>query len=223
MEQPFEGRTWTPRSAFDRPPRPRTAAGWLWPVLGLVAVAGAVGVLVWRGVIPAERLRNLIPGSQLKPVEVATPPVRPPAVATPPVHPRSLRLDTLLALDLPRPAARRSPRRMWALDPPWLPPGALLSGTVYVVLGPAVESLEEIAAQHRLGIRVVQVLDSGERVVLEEFPADPAAAEEFSATTLPGDTLVARMSLRGVDVTLKGVIPDALAADLLQHLTLVRW
>lgn len=212
MEPPVVSRDWTPRSAFDRPPAPRTA-GWLWPVLGLVAVAGAVAVLVWRGVIPAERLRNLIPGSQLRPVEIETPPPRPP----------ELRLDTLRARPAPRPAVRRKARRVWALDPPWLPPGALLSGTVYVVLGPAVENLEEIVVQHRLGIRVVQALDSGERIVLEEFSADSGVPGEFSAATLPGDTLVARMRARGVDITLKGVISDALAADLLQHLTLVRW
>jgi hypothetical protein len=108
------------------------------------------------------------------------------------------------------------------LEPPWLAPGALLAGTVYVVLGLAVESLEEIAAQNRLGFRIVQVLDSGERIVLEEFPADPAGTEEFGATTLPGDTLVARVRIGGVDVILKGVITDALAADLLERLVLAR-
>ena len=212
MEHPAVSRTWTPRSAFDRPPPPRTAPGWLWPVLGLASVTGAVGVLVWRGVIPVERLQNLLPVALPEPVEVRTPPPRPP----------ELRLEALLARDTARPVVRRTPRRVWALDPPWLPPGALLSGSVYVVLGSAVESLDEIVAQNRLGVRIVQVLDSGQRIVLEEFPADPAVEEEFGATTLPGDTIVVHVRTGGVDVTLKGVIPDGLAAELVQRLALVR-
>ncbi|MBI2071830.1 MAG: hypothetical protein HYT81_02130, partial [Gemmatimonadetes bacterium] len=106
--------------------------------------------------------------------------------------------------------------------PPTLPPGVVLSGTVYVVLGLTVESVEEISPENRPGFRIAQVLDSGRRIILEEFPADTTVEGEIGVTGLPGDTVVGHVRIGGVDVTLKGVIPETLAVELLQRLVQVR-
>ncbi|MBI2616289.1 MAG: hypothetical protein HYW52_11565, partial [Gemmatimonadetes bacterium] len=73
-----------------------------------------------------------------------------------------------------------------------------------------------------LGFRIGQRLDAGQLIILEEFPADTSVEGEIGVSGLPGDTVVAHVRIGGVDVTLKGVIPEALAVDLLQRLVQVR-
>lgn len=98
----------------------------------------------------------------------------------------------------------------------------VLSGVVYVVLGLPIESVVEISPENRLGFRIAQVLDSGHRIILDEFPADTTIEGEIGVTGLPGDTVVGHVRIGGVDVTLKGVIPETLVVELLQRLVQVR-
>jgi hypothetical protein len=98
----------------------------------------------------------------------------------------------------------------------------VLTGVVYMVSGLPVESVEEISPENRLGFRIAQVLASGRRIILEEFPADTTIEGEIGVTGLPGDTVVGHVRIGGVDVTLKGVIPETLVVELLQQLVQVR-
>ena len=202
------------------PRRPRPAPRWLGPVIGLVVVGGGVGALFGLGVISLDRLRNLLPQREPEPapVEVRTPPRRP---VQPP--------DTVMARDTATaqpvsaaPPARAVERPARPLIPPDLPPGLVLTGVVYVVSGLAVESVEEFSPDNRLGFRIIQILASGQTIILEEFPADSTIEGEIGVTGLPADTVVGHVRIGGVDVTLKGVIPETLAVELLQQLVQVR-
>lgn len=189
-------------------------------MVALVLVLGGVGALLYFRVIPLDRLRQLLPKRQPEPVvEVRTPPRRPVAPAPDTVMAR----DTATAQPVARAPAPvvRQPAGP-PPPPPTLPPGVVLSGTVYVVSGSAVESVEEISPNNRLGFRIGQRLDSGQLIILEEFPADTSVEGEIGVSGLPGDTVVAHVRIGGVDVTLKGVIPETLAVDLLQRLVQVR-
>jgi hypothetical protein len=195
--------------AVAPPRRPRPAPRWLWPVIGGAVVLGGVGALLWFGVIPLDRLRNLLPKKEPEPVEARTEPRRP-------VQPRP---DVAAAPGAPS-VERRPPAPPPA--PPTQPPGVVLSGVVYVVVGLAVESVEEISPENRPGFRIQQLLASGQRIILEEFPADTTVEGEIGVTGLPGDTVVGHVRIGGVDVTLKGVIPEALVVEMLQQLVQVR-
>lgn len=199
-----------------RPSRP--APRWLWPTILGVIVVGGVGALLWFRVIPLDRLRSLLPKRQQPaPVEVRTPP---PRRAPAPRPDTVMARDTAKAQQVPAPA--REPAAP-PLRPPPLPPGVMLSGTVYVVSGLMIESVEEFSPENRLGFRIAQRLDSGQRIILEEFPTDtPGAEGEIGVSGLPPDTVVGHVRVGGVDVTLKGVIPDAVAVELLQRLVQVR-
>jgi len=201
--------------AVAPPRRPSPAPRWLWPVIALVVVAGGVGALFGFGIISVESVRNLFPQREPEPapVEVRTPPRRP-------VQPRP---DTVMARDTARTEPAPVVQRPAApLMPPTLPPGMVLTGVVYMVSGLPVESVEEISPENRLGFRIAQVLASGRRIILEEFPADTTIEGEIGVTGLPGDTVVGHVRIGGVDVTLKGVIPETLAVELLQQLVQVR-
>lgn len=187
-------------------------------MVGLVVVLGGVGALLWFRVIPLDRLRNLLPQRQPEPVQVRPEPRRPVQPAPDTVMARDTAAAAPVAAPTPRAARRPAPPPR----PPTLPPGVVLSGTVYVVSGFMVESVEEISPDNRLGFRIAQVLDSGQRIMLEEFPAESSVEGEIGVSGLPGDTVVAHVRIGGVDVTLKGVIPEALAVDLLQRLVQVR-
>ncbi|MBI2402257.1 MAG: hypothetical protein HYV20_05890 [Gemmatimonadetes bacterium] len=119
-------------AAAPRPSRP--APRWLGRVVGLVVVLGGVGALLWFRVIPLDRLRNLLPQRQPEPVEVRTEPRRPIERAPDTVMAR----DTATAPRVTRaPAPAAAARRPAAPPrPPTLPPGVVLSGTVYVVFRP---------------------------------------------------------------------------------------
>ncbi len=226
-EEPVTRRPSRPSRPHARPsqvataaPRPsrRPAPRWLGRVVGLVVVLGGVGALLWFRVIPLDRLRNLLPQRQPEPVQVRPEPRRPVQPAPDTVMARDTAAAAPVAAPTPRAARRPAPPPR----PPTLPPGVVLSGTVYVVSGFMVESVEEISPDNRLGFRIAQVLDSGQRIMLEEFPAESSVEGEIGVSGLPGDTVVAHVRIGGVDVTLKGVIPEALAVDLLQRLVQVR-
>ena len=204
--------------AVAPPPRSRPAPRWIWPAIGGAVVVGGVGALIWLKVIPLDRVRGLFSEREPAPAEVRTQPRRPAAP----------RPDTVMARDTatsdPFAAAPEAPpiERRPPGPPPALPPGTVLTGVVYVVSGLAVESVEEFAPENRLGFRIIQILASGQPIILEEFPADSTVEGEIGVTGLPGDTVVGHVRIGGVDVTLKGVIPESLLVELLQQLVAVR-
>lgn len=225
-EERVSGRPSRPSRLEPRPPqlaatpsRPaREAPRVLWAMFAVLLVVGGVGALVWFNVIPLDRLRDLLPKRE----PVTAPPQR--AQRPEPAPDTVMARDTAGAPPITTPAPVEAGRPAGpAPAPPTLPPGAVLSGAVYVVLGYPVESLQEISPENRLGFRIAQVLDSGQRIILEEFPAETTGAEgEIGLTGLPGDTVVAHVRMGGLDITLKGVIPEAVAVDLLQRLVQVR-
>lgn len=206
----------TPRPSPREPRR-------LWPIVSVVVLLGGLGALLWFRVIPLERLRGLLPRQQSQPAQVQ------PEVPPPPAQPA----DTLVARDTataapiaatgPEPTPEVGQPAPPPLTPPSLPPGLVLSQPVYLVAGLAVESVEEISPETRPGFRIAQVLSSGQRIILEEFPANPATPEgEIGVTGLPGDTVVGHVVIGGLDITLKGVISETSAVELLQRLVQVR-
>jgi len=206
----------TPRPSPREPRR-------LWPIVSVVVLLGGLGALLWFRVIPLERLRGLLPRQQPQAAQVQ------PEVTPPPAQPA----DTLVARDTataapiaatgPEPTPEVGQPAPPPLTPPSLPPGLVLSQPVYLVAGLAVESVEEISPETRPGFRIAQVLSSGQRIILEEFPANPATPEgEIGVTGLPGDTVVGHVVIGGLDITLKGVISETSAVELLQRLVQVR-
>ena len=194
----------------------------LWPMVGVVVIVGGVGALLWLRVIPPDRVPSWLPQRQPEPVEVQPEPWRPVEPAPDTLMARDTATAEPVAAAEPAPSAAAPQPALPPLPPPTLPPGVVLSGTVYVVLGLAIESVEEILRETRPGFRIAQVLGSGQRIMLEEFPADTTIEGEIGVTGLPGDTVVGHVRIGGVDVTLKGVISETLAVELLQRLVQVR-
>lgn len=191
-------------------------------------VVGAVGALLWLKVIPLDRLRSLLPQGKEQPAEVA-PPERGPAAAE--------RSDTVMARDTAtvgapaarppvaaRPAPVTPPPEQPAIPPaPRLPPGVALTRPVMVVGGVPIESVSEIESEGRSGILIVQVLRSGERLILEEFPTDTVgAAGEIGVTGLPPDTVVGHVRYADLEIRLKAVIGENRVVQFLQQLVEVK-
>lgn len=207
-------------------PPARRARGNIWPLIGGVVVVGAVGALLWLRVIPLDRLRNLLPKGSGQPTQAAPPPSPATGVAPPP--------DTVMARDTATagtpttPAAAQpaaTPVEQPALPPapPTLPPGVTLTRTVMAVGGLRVESVSEIESAGRTGIAIVQVLSSGQRLILEEFPTDTAgAAGEIGLTALAPDTVVGHVRMADLEIRMKGVISEDQMIQLLQQLVEVR-
>ena len=85
-----------------------------------------------------------------------------------------------------------------------------LTRSVMLVSGLEVESVEQIEAEGMTGISIVQVLSTGQRVVLEEFPTDTVgAAGEIGVTGIPPDTVVGHVRMADLEIRIKGVgIPE---------------
>ncbi len=208
-------------------PAKRGAPGWLWSLVGVVVVAGAVGTLLWLRIIPLDRLRNLLPLGKERPAEIAAPQPRPPVAERP---------DTLMARDTAtvgapsrptaaRPAPVTPPIEQPTLPPPppTLPPGVTLTRPVMMVGGLRVESVSQIESEGRTGIAIIQVLSTGRRLILEEFPTDTTgAAGEIGVTGIPPDTVVGHVRLADLEITVKGVISEDQMVQFLQQLVEVR-
>lgn len=209
------------------PARP-SRASWFWRVLGLmVVVGGVVGVLVWRQVIPLDRLRTLLRQAEQK---VATAPPAQPAAQPPAAR----RPDTVMARDTatmgapttanptpPPPPAAERPRRPVR---PTLPPGVSLTRSVMLVSGLRVESVSPIEAAGKTGFSIVQVLSTGQRLILEEFPADTVGAGgEIGLTGIPPDTVVGHVRMADLEIVMKaaGISEDRMV-QFLQDLVQVK-
>jgi hypothetical protein len=203
-------------SRATRAPRraPRRSGGWLWPVI-VVLLLGGGGGLVWRGILPVDRLRHLL-GEQ-----EAAAPTRAPRRAQP-------RGDTVMARDtagFARPAPARpgpeppfAPTLVLPQVPVTLPAGVTLTRPVYVVRGLRLESVVPDSSEGVVGYRLVQVLPSGQRIVLEELPSDTVVAGEIGVTGIDPDTVVGHTGVGGLAVTLKGLITEDMVVQLLQQL-----
>lgn len=214
--------------AVRREPAAR-GARWRW-VAAVTVLAATAGALVWFRIIPAERLSRLL--SRGEPQEPAPSLAPLPAPATP---------DTVMARDTAGAAAPDTaaaagvagapsdtqagqPARPRELRPapPALPAGVSLSRPVVAVQGLKIESVEPLTLEGQEGFRITQLLPSGQRILLEEFPSDTAGSGEIGITSLPGDTVVGHVRASGLEVTLKGVLAEDLVVQLLLQLVEVR-
>jgi hypothetical protein len=180
--------------------------------------------------MPADRLRG--PAWRSNP-EALNP--------TPPSQPTSATPDSVMARDTatvqspdttvkaaatatPADTGMRQPAAPRALPPapPALPPGISLTRPVVVVQGLKIETVAPLSAEGREGFAITQVLRTGQRIVLEEFPSDTAGAGEIAITALPGDTVVGHVRASGLEVRLKGVLAEDLVVQLLLQLVEVR-
>jgi hypothetical protein len=204
--------------------RPSRGASWFWRALGLIVVAGGVlGVLVWQQVIPLDRLRGLLRQGEER---AATAPPRQPAA------PAAGRPDTLMARDTatvaptatnptPAPPAEERPHRLVA---PALPPGVALTRSVVLVSGLRVQSVSQIEVAGKSGFSIVQLLTTGQRLILEEFPSDTlGAGGEIGLTAIPPDTVVGHVRMADLEVRIKAVgIAEDRIIQFLQDLVEVR-
>jgi hypothetical protein len=231
-----------PSRAFVRAPAARSrrartrGRGWLWPLLVLVLLGAGVA-LVEFGVIPAGPLTNLLSRGQKAALSTAR-------QASRAVLPGDTgRSDTIMARDTagavtPRPAPAGGPAptprqpqtrpEVLPTPPPALPaaavlpPGTTLSRSVIVVQGLTIDGVREISEGGKPGFEISQVLPTGGHVVLREFPSDSAASGEISVSGLAADTVIGTTWYGGFSVTLRGVLREEAAVQLLQQLVEVR-
>ncbi len=226
VQAPVPSARWGGARRYARAPSPK----WLWPAVGTAAVVGGAALLIWLRVIPLDRLRGL--ASRSSPEAPSTTPAPEPTAVTP---------DSLMARDTatvpspdttvkaaatatPADTGMRQPAAPRAISPapPALPPGVSLTRPVVVVQGLEIETVAPLSAEGREGFTITQVLRTGQRIVLEEFPSDTAGAGEIAITSLPGDTVVGHVRASGLEVTLKGVLAEDLVVQLLLQLVEVR-
>lgn len=198
-----------PVAVRSRRPARRTHGRWRPLLVVLVLAAGAV--LVWRGITPADRLRHLFGAKE------AEPPAR-----------AGRGGDSVMARDTagfarrvparPAPQVPFAPRPVEPQVPLVLPAGVALTRTIYVVQGLHIESVLPDSSEGVVGYRIVQVLPSGQRVVLEELPSDTLVAGEIGVTGIDPDTVVGHTGADGLAVTLKGVLSETMVVQLLQQL-----
>jgi hypothetical protein len=232
----------SPRWSRARPSARAPSPKWLWPAAAAVVVLGGAAALIWLRIVPLDRLRGL--ASRSTPETSGPPPVSQPAPVTPDsVMARDTAAlmardtATLIARDTatlppaappaattPAETAPRQPPPERALPPapPTLPPGVSLTRPVVVVQGLKIETVVPVSAEGREGFAITQVLRTGQRIVLEEFPSDTAGAGEIAITSLPGDTVVGHVRASGLEVSLKGVLAEDLVVQLLLQLVEVR-
>jgi hypothetical protein len=214
------------------PAHPSGGASWFWRLLVLIVVAGGVvGILVWRQVIPLDRLRGLLGMGEQK--TATAPPQRPLAPSPTTEPPAAEPSDTVMARDTATvgapaaanpttaPPAGQRPRR---LVPPTLPPGVTLTRSVVLVGGVRVESVSQIEAEGKTGFSIVQVLITGKRLILEEFPADTLApGGEIGVSAIPPDTVVGHVRWADLEVRIKAAgIPEDQIVQFLQELVEVK-
>lgn len=226
VRAPAPSARWGGARRYARAPSPK----WLWPAVGAAAVLGGAALLIWLRVIPVERLRGLV--SRSSPETLSTAPAAQPT-AVPPDSVMARDTATVRPPGTTTPAAaaatpadtgmrQAAPERALPPAPPALPPGVSLARPVVVVQGLEIESVAPLSAEGREGFAITQVLRTGQRIVLEEFPSDTAGAGEIAITSLPGDTVVGHMRASGLEVTLKGVLAEDLVVQLLLQLVEVR-
>jgi hypothetical protein len=196
-------------------------------VLGLIVLVGGVaGVLVWRQVITLDGLRGLLRPGEQKGATTPAPARRPPAPA-PATEPSVTPADTVMARDTATggaPSAGIPPEPRRRLVAPTLPPGVTLTRSVVLVSRLQVESVSQIDAEGKTGYSIVQRLSSGERLILEEFPADTlGAGGEIGVTGIPPDTVVGHVRMADLEVRIKAVgISEDRIVQFLQELVEIK-
>jgi hypothetical protein len=121
----------------------------------------------------------------------------------------------------PAPPAEERPHRLVA---PALPPGVALTRSVVLVSGLRVQSVSQIEVAGKSGFSIVQLLTTGQRLILEEFPSDTlGAGGEIGLTAIPPDTVVGHVRMADLEVRIKAVgIAEDRIIQFLQDLVEVR-
>ena len=107
------------------------------------------------------------------------------------------------------------------LPPSQLPPGVTVEGPVLAVEGLEIESIDQLAA----GYRVVQRLETGERLELTVTPLDQGAAAGAGAlrvTTLPGDTAIGTVRFGDNLISARALVAANVLESLLRRIVEVQ-
>ncbi len=155
-----------------------------------------------------------------RPLDLPSQPTVSPARTVP-----SIPIDTGVGRQQPVSDAPAAARRD-SVEPalPDLPPGVTITAPIIVIRGLAIESVTEFPGG---GHRVVQLLDSGERLVLTAIPvaadaADSAESGEVTVRAMPGASTVGSVRHAGHLVDAQGMIAANTLTMLLGRLAEIR-
>jgi hypothetical protein len=93
-----------------------------------------------------------------------------------------------------------------------------------LVSGLRVESVSQIDVEGKTGFSIVQVLRTGQRLILEEIPTDVGGeGGEIGLTGIPPDTVVGHVRMADLEVRIKAVgISEDQVVQFLQDLVEVK-